>query len=142
MLYTVGYEGRAIEDFVALLQRYEVDQLIDVRYRPSSRKPGFSKTRLSETLADLGIEYRHIRELGVPAERRPAFRRGQASALDAYRSRIASEEEDAIQAVMKAASEGRAVLLCLERDASACHRHIIAELVHKRAPTITVDHLD
>ena len=42
--YTIGYEGRELEEFVARLREQQVEVLIDIREKPASRKPGFSKT--------------------------------------------------------------------------------------------------
>ena len=38
--YTVGYEGRVIEDFVEELVRSEIEVLVDVREMPASRSRG------------------------------------------------------------------------------------------------------
>lgn len=142
MLYTVGYEGRDIDGFVTLLQRHRVDQLIDVRLTPSSRKPGFSKTRLSETLADAGIEYRHLRELGNPRENRDGFRRRQQAAFDTYRAYLGNGSRQAVEVVVDAAQQRSVALLCFERDATTCHRHIIVEVAQEQAPALPVLHLE
>lgn len=42
-LFSVGYEGRDLSDFVELLQENGVTVLLDVRLNAISRKPGFSK---------------------------------------------------------------------------------------------------
>ena len=142
MLYTVGYEGRDISGFVALLARHRVDELIDVRLTPSSRKPGFSKTRLSEALADAGIAYRHLRGLGNPRENREGFRRRQQAAFDTYREHLGNGSRDAVDAVVDAAQQRSVALLCFERDATTCHRHIIVEVAQEQAPSLPVLHLE
>lgn len=142
MLYTVGYEGRDIDGFVTLLQRHRVDELIDVRLTPSSRKPGFSKTRLSGALADAGIAYRHLRELGNPRENRDGFRRRQQAAFDTYREHLGNGSRDAVDAVVDAAQQRSVALLCFERDFNTCHRHIIVEVAQEQAPSLPVLHLE
>ena len=62
-LFSVGYEGRDLDEFVRLLRAHGVTVLLDVRLNAISRKPGFSKTRLTAALADAGIRYRHARAL-------------------------------------------------------------------------------
>ncbi|MFP5501631.1 MAG: DUF488 family protein, partial [Candidatus Sericytochromatia bacterium] len=52
---TAGYEGEAIDDFVARLQAAGVERVIDTRHTTLSRKRGFSKTPLRERLATVGI---------------------------------------------------------------------------------------
>ena len=66
-LFTVGYEGSKPSDLFASLQDNGVTLLIDVRDVPISRKPGFSKTSLSQGLDVAGIRYLHLKGLGDPA---------------------------------------------------------------------------
>ncbi len=65
-LYTIGYEGRAVEDFIEDLRFADVEVLVDVRELPHSRRPGFSKSKLSEHVSRAGLEYLHLRSLGSP----------------------------------------------------------------------------
>src|SRR5271166_399979 len=46
-LYTIGYEKARVADFLATLASAGVANLIDVRDRPISRRPGFSKRQLA-----------------------------------------------------------------------------------------------
>jgi len=64
-LFTVGYEGRSIDELVDALRAAGVERLVDVRELPLSRRKGFSKTALGDTLRDAGIEYIHVRALVV-----------------------------------------------------------------------------
>ena len=50
-LFTIGYEGRALDELIAELQAHRIDRVIDVRELPLSRRRGFSKTPLREALA-------------------------------------------------------------------------------------------
>ena len=52
------------------LIKNNVKTLVDVRRNPLSRKFGFSKRMLSETVKKLGIGYVHIPESGIASERR------------------------------------------------------------------------
>ncbi|WP_218061767.1 DUF488 domain-containing protein [Planobispora rosea] len=69
----IGYEGCGLGEFIRRLRRENVELLIDVRLNPISRKRGFSKTALSNALADAGIVYEHMRELGNPKWNRAGF---------------------------------------------------------------------
>ena len=73
-LYTVGYEGVALEQFVERLRLADVQVVVDVRDVPLSRKRGFSKTALSAALSKAGVQYLHIRELGCPKPIRDQYR--------------------------------------------------------------------
>ena len=64
--FTVGYEGRTLDEFVQLLLAARVERVVDVRALPLSRRRGFSKTPLKCALAAQGIEYVHVRAAGNP----------------------------------------------------------------------------
>jgi uncharacterized protein (DUF488 family) len=46
-VFTIGYEGRDIDEFVICLKDFNITRLIDVRELPLSRKRGFSKSTLA-----------------------------------------------------------------------------------------------
>src|SRR5688572_3142195 len=71
-VFTIGYEGRSLDQFLADLGAQGVTLLADVRDAPVSRKPGFSKSPLAAALQQAGISYRHIRALGCPKPIRDA----------------------------------------------------------------------
>lgn len=57
-LYTIGHGNRSIEVFLALLERYTIDFLIDVRSQPYSRyNPQFSKASLEASIVRQGLHY-------------------------------------------------------------------------------------
>jgi uncharacterized protein (DUF488 family) len=114
--------------------------VIDVRFRPQSRRPGMSKTQLGEALAGRGIAYEHRRGLGTPPEIRWLFKAGRlAEATVAYREHVerdAAEELDRLAAELDRAP--RTALLCLEADPAACHRRIVAEALRARRSELQV----
>ena len=69
-IFTIGYEATTMAEFLAALTEAGVERVIDVRALPLSRRPGFSKTPLRAALAEVGIDYVHLRALGTPAEGR------------------------------------------------------------------------
>ncbi|MDH6436043.1 hypothetical protein M2158_004583 [Streptomyces sp. SAI-144] len=75
-IVSAGYEGRNIEQFVEQLLARNVRTVADVRLTPLSRKPGFSKTKLTGVLAEAGISYRPCGRWATP--RRTARRSGRA----------------------------------------------------------------
>jgi uncharacterized protein (DUF488 family) len=117
-LWTIGYEKLLPPDLVAELEAAGVQRVIDVRFRPQSRRPGMSKTRLSERLADHGIAYEHRRSLGTPPDLRWLFHAGRVDEARAgylaHVEKTASEELDAMAAELDRAP--RTALLCLEAD--------------------------
>jgi uncharacterized protein (DUF488 family) len=76
-IFTIGYEGTTVGEFLAALKAAGVQRLIDVRAVPNSRRPGFSKTPLRNALAEAGIDYVHLRALGTPSDGRGAARAGR-----------------------------------------------------------------
>ncbi|MGH8886271.1 MAG: DUF488 family protein [Egibacteraceae bacterium] len=139
MLYSIGYEGRTIKQFVETLQLAGVDVLVDVRLTAVSRKPGFSKTRLSESLAVAGIDYVHERLLGNPKDNRDAFR---GDDLEAGRRRFAkvlsNGSSDALDRLVVRACDAKVAVLCVERDSSRCHRQVITEAAQDLRPSLIV----
>src|SRR4029079_10925924 len=88
-LWTIGYERLLPEAQVAELRAAGVGRVIDVRFRPQSRRPGMSKTRLAALLREHGIAYEHRRALGTPPDLRVLFRAGRlAEAAEAYRRHV------------------------------------------------------
>ena len=126
-LFTIGYEGVTMDEFLAALRDAGVERLIDVRALPLSRRPGFSKTPLKNALAEAGIEYVHLRALGTPAEGRAAARAGQQSRLETiYAAQLELPEAIVAAEEMKALADERpSALLCYERDPGGCHRTLL-----------------
>ena len=52
-IFSIGYEGKSLDAFIALLKAAGIERLIDVRDAPFSRKPGLPTTG-SPRLASLG----------------------------------------------------------------------------------------
>lgn len=129
-LYTIGYEGRTIEEFISHLRSNDVEVLVDVRELPISRKPGFSKTKLSRHLNRVGIEYLHLRTLGSPRESRKKLRRDRdfRQFSEEYEEHLDGRIEDVTALWSLIASGNQAALMCFERDHAQCHRTL---LVHR-----------
>jgi uncharacterized protein (DUF488 family) len=141
-LWTIGYERLPPDALVAELSGAGVERVIDVRYRPQSRRPGMSKTKLGLALAAHGIAYEHRRALGTPPEIRPLFRSGAVrQAREAFRAHVettASGELNALAAELARPDAPRTALLCLEAEPAGCHRRVIAELLAERTPELQV----
>jgi uncharacterized protein (DUF488 family) len=139
-VFTIGYEGSTVPEFIEALQRSGVDRVIDVRALPLSRRPGFSKSPLKAALAEAGIEYLHLKALGTPAEGRSAARAGRHEDLKRiYTGQLELPEAMAQSAQMlELAREKSSALLCMEREPEHCHRTLLLNAV---APEAEVVHL-
>jgi len=125
-VYTVGYEGRDPAELVSLLHHHGIRVLIDVRLNAISRRRGFSKTALSQALADAGIEYVHERDLGNPKENRAGYRLGHKSAHRRYELHLQSHGSEAVLRVSDLVRSTPTALLCVEREPDSCHRTAVA----------------
>ena len=128
-IFTIGYEGATVGEFLAALQSAGVERVIDVRAVPNSRRPGFSKTPLRNALAEAGIEYVHLRALGTPADGRAAARAGKKAELERiYAGQLELPEAMAETAQMlDLVAKKLSALLCYERDPAQCHRTLLLD---------------
>jgi uncharacterized protein (DUF488 family) len=140
---TIGVYGFTLESFLAALRDAGVTQLLDVRQRRGVRGPEYAwanAKRLQAALAEAGIEYRHHLELAPTTElrelqyaedaRRGEGKRSRSELAPEYVERYTREILDAADldhVVAATPPDGTAVLLCVERDAEACHRSLVAE---------------
>ena len=139
-LWTIGYEKLLPPELVNELKAAGVDRVLDVRFRPQSRRPGMSKTRLGDLLGEHGIAYEHRKALGTPPDIRGLFHQGRTEeARAAYREHVeatAADELDALAAELD--GPGRTALLCLEADPAGCHRRVLSESLRARREGLEV----
>jgi uncharacterized protein (DUF488 family) len=141
-LYSIGYEKARLADVVATLAASGIATLIDVRDRPISRRPGFSKHQLAAAVEAAGIRYLHLQALGTPPEGREAGRRREWPRFwGIVEAKLASAEAElALQQAAAVAQEAPSCLLCYEADWRVCHRRRVAEILGERHG-FTVQHL-
>jgi len=137
-LFTIGYEGATMDEFVYASQRAGVERVIDVRALPLSRRPGFSKTPLKGALAEAGIDYVHLKPLGTPKEGRDAAKRGDRVTLErVYDAQLAMPETIvAAEEMKRLAAEKPSALVCYERDPHDCHRTLLWRAVAPDAEVV------
>ena len=137
-IFTIGYEGVTQAEFLGALEEAGVERIIDVRALPLSRRPGFSKTPLRTALAEVGIDYVHLKALGTPPEGREAARKGRHADLERiYAGQLELPEAIVAGAQMRElASERPSALLCFERAPEGCHRSLLLKAVASEAEVI------
>jgi uncharacterized protein (DUF488 family) len=129
-----GYEGRSVEDLVREARLRGVTVVVDVRLNAISRRKGFSKRALGERLAEEGIAYVHLRELGNPRDNRAGFAEvGTADGRkvrERYRREVLHTESGArgLAALME---HEQAIVLCFEAEERCCHRAQVLEAVRE-----------
>ena len=133
-LYTIGYEKARLADLVATLVAAGVTTLIDVRDRPISRRPGFSKRQLSAAIEEGGMRYVGLTALGTPPEGRLAGRRGDWDRFwHIVEERLSSAEAElALAQAAEIAAAAPSCLLCYEADWRGCHRRRIGDILTER----------
>jgi uncharacterized protein (DUF488 family) len=141
-LFTIGYEDYPPAQLVAELKGAGVRRLIDVRFRPQSRRAGMSKTKLGQYLFDHGIQYEHRRTLGTPPEIRVHYKAGRTKQgrdeFHAYIEATAAAELDDLATELASGAVPPTALMCWEADPATCHRRVLAESLRDRAPELDV----
>ena len=139
-VWTIGYERLLPPQLVAELAAARVERVLDVRFRPQSRRPGMSKTRLGHLLEAHGIAYEHRRALGTPPDLRHDFHAGRiAQAQSGYRAYVETNSAEALDLLAHDVEHGpRTALLCLEEDPAGCHRRVLCEVLAERLPGLEV----
>ena len=139
-IWTIGYENLRPESLAAELEAAGVERVIDVRFRPQSRKAWMSKTKLGELLAGRRIAYEHRKALGTPPDLRWLFHAGRSDeAAAAYREHVEASAPEALAELADELEGGpRTALLCLEADAAGCHRRVITDALRERVRRLEV----
>lgn len=129
-VYTAGYEGLLIDGFLNGLLKHGIARLIDVRHNPIARRYGFHKSTLARLCGNLGIEYRHVPELGIPSEHRQGLSNGGVAErmrlFETYERTTLTTQTTLIAAVAKMVKEKASVLVCMEATPCECHRSRLA----------------
>lgn len=136
-VYTIGYEGLSSDSFIDILSKNEIEQVLDVREIPISRKPGFSKGILSKNLENAGISYVHMKELGSPKKIRDDLHetKDYEKFFSAYRFYIGTHFMY-IQNAWELVTQKKTCLLCFEKKPTECHRSVIASCLSASMPNV------
>ncbi len=127
--YTVGYEGRSIQELIDALEQNAISTVIDIRFSPVSRfRPEFSKRNLASLLRSSGIDYVHYRDLGVPRDiRDQAFHLGKREFIwEWYETNVVQRHAVRNLHWFFNCADHPVALLCMEADSRTCHRHRLA----------------
>ncbi len=138
---SIGVYGRDRDSFLAALVAARVELLLDVRQRRGVRGSEYAwanARRLQEALTAAGIGYTHLKELAPTTEmrelqyreddRRGEGKRSRSVLAPGYVERYEAEILGPLdlEPIVNWIGASRAALLCVEQDAEACHRSLIA----------------
>jgi uncharacterized protein (DUF488 family) len=142
-VWTIGHSTRSIDEFLSMLQSFQIKFLIDVRSFPGSRRyPQFNKERLRESLAEAGVEYRHFPDLGGRRRAKPdslnmTWRnetfRGYADYMET------DDFRKGISHLLEIARADRTAIMCAEALWWRCHRSLISDYL--KATGVGVCHI-
>ena len=130
-IFTIGHSTHPIDQFIKILQAYQIELLIDVRTIPKSRhNPQFNENELKFKLEQSGIDYIRLEALGGlrhtskdsinTAWRNSSFR-GFADYMQTQ------EFETGISQLIQLAAEKQSVIMCAEAVPWRCHRSLIGD---------------
>lgn len=132
ILYTIGYEGVSLEEYLNKLILNDINVLCDVRKNPVSMKYGFSKSQLQKACEGLGIEYIHIPEFGIDSDKRQELNTqlDYNNLFALYRRSTLTETKDKQEALLTLLIERKRVALtCFEANICQCHRKHLADAI-------------
>jgi len=124
-LFTIGYSGRSIDNFIALLKRHKITALCDVRSVPySARNPQFNRELLRKALQSRDIAYIFLgEELGARPKDPSSYVDGKAVYQKIAESALFKNGLERIRVGME--KDYVLVLMCAEKDPIVCHRSIL-----------------
>ena len=134
VLFTIGYEGISLEEYLNRLIRNDVKLLVDVRCNPLSMKYGFSKRQLERYCNSLGIEYIHFPEVGIESEQRQALntQNDYDQLFAVYRKNTLPKTMDTQLKILNLLKiNKRIALTCFESNICQCHRKYLAESIER-----------
>jgi uncharacterized protein (DUF488 family) len=144
-ILTIGHSTRSFEEFLELLEDFQIQGIIDIRRYPSSRKfPQFNSEPMRRSLSKEGIDYIWLEALGGRRHgvqgtaspnsglKSPGFR--------SYADHMLTEEfRSGVEKVLFLASEQRIAVMCAERLYFRCHRFLLSDYLH--AQGVEVKHI-
>ncbi|MDP1817843.1 MAG: DUF488 domain-containing protein [Leadbetterella sp.] len=132
VLFTIGYEGISLEEYLNRLVREDVKLLVDVRNNPLSMKYGFSKSQLKRFCENLGIAYLHFPEVGIQSDQRQELNtQSDYDVLfeDYKLKNLTKTQKTQLEILNLLKKYQRIALTCFEANICQCHRKPLAEAI-------------
>ena len=134
ILFTIGYEGVSLENYLNKLVKNDVKLLVDVRKNSLSMKFGFSKSLLKKYCESLDIDYIHIPEVGINSDQRQELnsQKDYDELFEKYKKTTLLETQSYQETIIQLLrTHSRIALTCFEADVCQCHRKPLAEAIAK-----------
>lgn len=130
-IFTTGHSTRSIGEFIAILNKYEIAIVLDIRTIPrSARYPQFNSDNLRKSLEANGMEYMHIKELGgFRKPRKDSQNTGWRNlSFRGYADYMQTEQFEAgLTKVLEFAKDKSSALMCAEAVPWRCHRSLVSD---------------
>lgn len=134
VLFTIGYEGISLENYLVRLLKNDVKILVDVRNNALSMKYGFSKSQLKKYCESLGIKYVHFPQVGIQSEQRQELNTqiDYDKLFTIYRKDNLPKTTETQTDILNLLKEHKRIALtCFEANICQCHRKHLAEAIEK-----------
>ena len=139
-VYTLGHSTRPLEQFITLLRAAGATVLADIRRVPRSRhNPQFNGDSLRAALAERGIRYEHLTQLGgLRRARKDSQNTGWRNAsFRGYADYLQTAEfEVGLEELRRLTTEGPVVLMCAEAVPWRCHRSLVGDVLTVRGANV------
>jgi len=142
-IFTLGHSTLPIASFVALLQAYGIEGLVDIRTIPRSRhNPQFNDTALAKSLKAQHLEYVHLKALGgLRRARKDSPNTGWRNEnFRGFADYMQTEEfRDALATLIGMSRKKRVAIMCAEAVPWRCHRSLVADALSvRRVPVVEI----
>lgn len=124
-IYTIGYTGFSIEEFILTLKKHKINSVIDVRSMPYSKiYSDYNEGNIKDTLKKYGMYYRNYKkEFGARQENELYYPHGY---LDFSLFTKSEAFKEGMNRIISAIPLGyNFVLMCSEKNPIECHRCIM-----------------
>lgn len=132
ILFTIGYEGISLEEYLNRLLKNDVKILVDVRNNPMSMKYGFNKNQLKKYCENLGMQYMHFPEVGIQSEQRQELntQTDYDKLFTVYRKSNLTKTVPTQTIILNLLKQHKRIALtCFEANICQCHRKHLAEAI-------------
>lgn len=142
-IFTLGHSTLPIERFIALLQTYGIERLVDIRsVRGSRHNPQFNEIPLGRALEAEHIEYVPLKELGgLRHARKDSTNTGWRNAsFRGYADYMQTAVfQQALETLIQLSRQRRVAIMCAEAVPWRCHRSLVADALDVRGiPVIEI----
>ena len=136
-MFTVGHSTLPIGSFIAVLEAYGIERLVDIRAIPRSRhNPQFNDTALAKSLKAQCVEYVHLKALGgLRRPRKDSLNTGwRNESFRGFADYMETDEfKGALTALIRMSREKRVAIMCAEAVPWRCHRSLVADALSVRS---------